>query len=195
MGAPNAPWIIRTYAGFGSARETNTRFRGNLAQGQRGLSVAFDLPTQNGYDPDDAMSTGEVGVTGVSVAHADDMAALLDGLSLAEINTSMTINATAPWLMALYLVVAERTGAALAQLRGTTQNDLLKEFVARGTYVFDPVTSLRLAGDLICFTAEQVPQWNPINCCGYHYMESGAGPVEEIGFAFGNALLVLDAVR
>lgn len=188
-------WIIRTYAGFGTARETNARFRENLARGQRGLSIAFDLPTQNGYDPDEPMSVGEVGVAGVSIAHRGDMAVLLEGISLGDINTSMTINATAPWLMALYLSLAEQHGVAWPALRGTTQNDLLKEFVALGTYVFDPDTSLRLATDLIIFAARHVPQWNPINCCGYHYMESGAGPVEEIGYALGNACLILDAVR
>ncbi len=189
------PWIIRTYAGFGDAEATNARFRSNLQRGQRGLSVAFDLPTQNGYDSDDPMSAGEVGGTGVAVCHLGDMERLFEGIPLAEINTSMTINATAPWLYALYLALAEKQGAEVAALRGTTQNDLMKEFVARGTYIFDPETSLRLSTDLIVYAAEHTPRFNPVNACGYHYMESGASPAQEIGFAFGNAILLLDAIR
>ena len=189
------PWIIRTYAGFGDAQAANRRFHENLKQGQRGLSIAFDLPTQNGYDPDAPIASGEVGKAGVSICHRQDMEALLDGIDLASINTSMTINATAPWLLALYLVVAEKRGVAWDKLRGTTQNDLLKEYVARGTSIFQPEVSLRLSTELIRFCVEQVPNWNPINCCGYHYMESGAGPAEEIGDAFGNALMILDALR
>ena len=189
------PWIIRTYAGFGDARQANRRFLSNLKQGQRGLSIAFDLPTQNGYDPDAPVARGEVGEAGVSICHWDDMEALFAGIPLQSINTSMTINATAPFILALYLVVAEKHGVPWTELRGTTQNDLLKEFVARGTSIFDPELSLRLSTDLIKFAVERVPNWNPINCCGYHYMESGAGPVEEIGYAFGNALLILDALR
>jgi (2R)-ethylmalonyl-CoA mutase len=189
------PWIIRTYAGFGDAREANQRFLSNLKQGQRGLSIAFDLPTQNGYDPDAPVARGEVGEAGVSICHWNDLETLFAGIPLQSINTSMTINATAPFLLALYLVVAEKQGVPWTELRGTTQNDLLKEFVARGTSIFEPELSLRLSTDLIKFAVEHVPNWNPINCCGYHYMESGAGPVEEIGFAFGNALLILDALR
>ena len=189
------PWIIRTYAGFGDARQANQRFLSNLKHGQRGLSIAFDLPTQNGYDPDAPVARGEVGEAGVSICHWDDMEALFAGIPLESINTSMTINATAPFLLALYLVVAEKHGVPWTELRGTTQNDLLKEFVARGTSIFNPQLSLRLSTDLIKFAVERVPNWNPINCCGYHYMESGAGPVEEIGYAFGNALLILDAIR
>ncbi|MGH7814075.1 MAG: methylmalonyl-CoA mutase family protein [Candidatus Binataceae bacterium] len=189
------PWIIRTYAGFGDARAANERFRANLAQGQRGLSIAFDLPTQNGYDPDAPVARGEVGEAGVSICHWEDMERLLDGIPLGSINTSMTINATAPFLFAIYLVVAEKHGVPWTELRGTTQNDLLKEFVARGTSIFDPELSLRLSTELIRFAVERVPNWNPINCCGYHYMESGAGPAEEIGYAFGNAMLILDAIR
>ncbi|HVA80328.1 MAG TPA: methylmalonyl-CoA mutase family protein [Candidatus Binataceae bacterium] len=189
------PWIIRTYAGFGDARQANSRFHQNLKAGQRGLSIAFDLPTQNGYDPDAPVAAGEVGKAGVSICHWQDMEALLDGIPLAQINTSMTINATAPFLLALYLVVAEKHATAWTELRGTTQNDLMKEFVARGTSIFDPETSFRLSTELIKFAVERVPNWNPINCCGYHYMESGAGPAEEIGYAFGNALLLLDALR
>ncbi len=189
------PWIIRTYAGFGGAEETNRRFHENLKSGQRGLSIAFDLPTQNGYDPDATMALGEVGGTGVSVAHIGDMETLMRGINPAEVNTSMTINATAPYLLALYLVLAERQNVPWDKLRGTTQNDMLKEFVARGTSIFNPEVSLRLSTDLVAFTAEHVPQWNPVNVCGYHYMESGAGPEEEIGYAFANAMMMLDTLR
>ena len=189
------PWIIRTYAGFGDARQANQRFHQNLKAGQKGLSIAFDLPTQNGYDPDAPVASGEVGKAGVSICHWRDMEELLAGIPLGSINTSMTINATAPFLLALYLVVAEKQGVAWGQLRGTTQNDLMKEFVARGTSIFHPEVSFRLSTELIKFAVTQVPNWNPINVCGYHYMESGAGPAEEIGYAFGNALLLLDALR
>jgi ethylmalonyl-CoA mutase len=192
---PREPWIIRTYAGFGDARQANQRFRANLDAGQRGLSIAFDLPTQNGYDPDAPVARGEVGKAGVSICHWRDMEALLEGIPLGSINTSMTINATAPFLFALYLVVAERHGLPWTELRGTTQNDLLKEYVARGTSIFEPELSLRLSTELISFAVQHVPNWNPINCCGYHYMESGAGPAEEIGYTFGNAMLILDALR
>ena len=189
------PWIIRTYAGFGDAEQSNRRYHENLAHGQRGLSVAFDLPTQNGYDADHPMATGEVGGTGVSISHLDDMDTLFRDIDLAAINTSMTINATAPWLYALYLALADRHHVDRKQLRGTTQNDLLKEFVARGTSIFDPAVSLRLSTDLIVFAATETPQWNPMNSCGYHYMESGAGPAEEVGYAIGNAILILEAIR
>src|SRR5579864_4107312 len=189
------PWIIRTYAGFGDARQANRRFLENLSRGQRGLSIAFDLPTQNGYDPDAPVAAGEVGKAGVSICHWRDMEELLAGIDLGAINTSMTINATAPFLLALYLVVAEKRGVPWTELRGTTQNDMLKEFVARGTSIFHPETSFRISTELISFAVERVPNWNPINCCGYHYMESGAGPAEEIGYTFGNALMILDALR
>jgi ethylmalonyl-CoA mutase len=192
---PREPWIIRTYAGFGDARQANERFLANLKQGQRGLSIAFDLPTQNGYDPDAPVARGEVGEAGVSICHWQDMERLFENIPLESINTSMTINATAPFILALYLVVAEKHGVPWTDLRGTTQNDLLKEFVARGTSIFHPELSFRLSTELIRFAVERVPNWNPINCCGYHYMESGAGPAEEIGYAFGNALLILDAIR
>ena len=192
---PREPWIIRTYAGFGDARQANRRFLENLSRGQRGLSIAFDLPTQNGYDPDAPVATGEVGKAGVSICHWRDMEELLAGIELGAINTSMTINATAPFLLALYLVVAEKRGVAWTELRGTTQNDLLKEFVARGTSIFHPEVSFRISTELISFAVERVPNWNPINCCGYHYMESGAGPAEEIGYTFGNAMMILDALR
>ncbi len=189
------PWIIRTYAGFGDARQANRRFLENLSRGQRGLSIAFDLPTQNGYDPDAPVAAGEVGKAGVSICHWRDMEELLAGIDLGAINTSMTINATAPFLLALYLVVAEKRGVPWTELRGTTQNDLLKEFVARGTSIFHPEVSFRISTELISFAVERVPNWNPINCCGYHYMESGAGPAEEIGYTFGNAMMILDALR
>ena len=192
---PRDPWIIRTYAGFGDASQANQRFRRNLQEGQRGLSIAFDLPTQNGYDADAPLAAGEVGKAGVAIAHWRDMERLFEGIPLEQINTSMTINATAPFILALYLVVAEKHGVPWSELRGTTQNDLMKEFVARGTSIFNPEVSFRLSTDLIRFAVERVPNWNPINCCGYHYMESGAGPAEEIGFAFGNALMILDALR
>jgi len=188
-------WIIRTYAGFGDALATNERFRDNLARGQTGLSVAFDLPTQCGYDADHAMARGEVGQTGVSVSHLGDMRTLFDGIDTAAANTSLTINATAPWLYALYLALADERGVDRTVLRGTTQNDLLKEFVARGTYIFSPEVSLRLSTDLVAFAARVTPRWNPTNCCGYHLMESGAGPAEEVGFALAGALLLLDEVR
>jgi ethylmalonyl-CoA mutase len=193
--APREPWIIRTYAGFGDARQANARFLRNLKEGQRGLSIAFDLPTQNGYDPDAPVAAGEVGKAGVSLCHWRDMEQLLEDIPLDRINTSMTINATAPFLLALYLVVAEKHGIPWTELRGTTQNDLMKEFVARGTSIFNPEVSFRLSTELIHFAVERVPNWNPINCCGYHYTESGAGPAEEIGYTFGNALMILDALR
>ncbi len=189
------PWIIRTYAGFGDAEQSNRRYRENLAHGQRGLSVAFDLPTQNGYDADDPMSAGEVGGTGVSVSHLGDMDTLFRDIDQGSINTSMTINATAPWLYALYVALADQRDVPRAKLRGTTQNDLLKEFVARGTSIFDPTVSLRLSTDLIVFAATETPQWNPMNSCGYHFMESGASPAEEVGYAIGNAILILEAIR
>jgi len=193
--AARTPWIIRTYAGFGDAEQSNRRYRENLAQGQRGLSVAFDLPTQNGYDADDEMSAGEIGGTGVSISHLGDMDALFKEIDQGSINTSMTINATAPWLFALYVAVADKRGVDRATLRGTTQNDLLKEFVARGTSIFDPKVSLRLTTDLITFAAKETPNWNPMNSCGYHFMESGCSPGEEVGYAIGNAILILEAIR
>jgi (2R)-ethylmalonyl-CoA mutase len=188
-------WIVRTYTGFNDPVASNRRFRDNLARGQTGLSIAFDLPTQCGYDPDHPAARFDVGRAGVSVAHLGDLDTLLDGIDLAQANTSMTINATAPWLYALYLALAERRGVAKEALRGTTQNDLLKEFVARGTYVFDPGTSLRLSADLVATAAQWTPRWNGTNCCGYHLMESGAGPADEVGWALGGALLLLDHVR
>jgi (2R)-ethylmalonyl-CoA mutase len=189
------PWMIRTYAGHSTAKASNELYRRNLEKGQTGLSVAFDLPTQTGYDPDDELARGEVGKVGVPISHRGDMAALMDGIPLAEMNTSMTINATAAWLLALYIVAAEEQGASQAQLQGTTQNDIIKEFLARGTYAFPPAPSMRLIADMIAYTVEHVPKWNPINICSYHLQEAGATPVQEIAYAMSNAIAVLDAAR
>jgi ethylmalonyl-CoA mutase len=191
----DAPWTMRTYAGHSSAKASNELYRRNLAKGQTGLSIAFDLPTQTGYDSDDELARGEVGKVGVPISHRGDMAALLDGIPLGEMNTSMTINATAAWLLALYIVVAEQQGVAEEQLQGTTQNDIIKEFLARGTYAFPPAASMRLIADMIAYTVEHVPKWNPINICSYHLQEAGATPVQEIAYAMSNAIAVLDAVR
>jgi ethylmalonyl-CoA mutase len=189
------PWLIRTYAGHSDAKRSNELYRRNLAKGQTGLSVAFDLPTQTGYDPDDELAVGEVGKVGVSIAHVGDMRALLDGIPLGQMNTSMTINATAAWLLALYIVAADESGVAESQLQGTTQNDILKEYLSRGTYAFPPGPSMRLIADTIVYTVTHVPRWNPINICSYHLQEAGATPVQEIAYAMGNAIAVLDAVR
>jgi (2R)-ethylmalonyl-CoA mutase len=189
------PWVMRTYAGHSSARESNELYRRNLAKGQTGLSVAFDLPTQTGYDPDHELSRGEVGKVGVSIAHKGDMHALLDGIPLDEMNTSMTINATAAWLLALYMTVAEENGVAAEALQGTTQNDIIKEFLSRGTYAFPPEPSMRLIADMIAFTVDEVPKWNPVNICSYHLQEAGATPVQEIAYALSTAQAVLDRVR
>ena len=186
---------MRTYAGHSDAQRSNELYRRNLAKGQTGLSIAFDLPTQTGYDPDDEFARGEVGKVGVSVAHIGDMRTLLHGIPLDRMNTSMTINATAAWLLALYIVAAEDQGVAAAQLQGTTQNDILKEYLSRGTYAFPPGPSLRLIADVIAYTVTHVPRWNPINVCSYHLQEAGATPVQEIAFAISNAIAVLDAVR
>jgi ethylmalonyl-CoA mutase len=189
------PWMMRTYAGHSTAKASNELYRRNLAKGQTGLSVAFDLPTQTGYDPDDELARGEVGKVGVPVSHRGDMAALMQDIPLGEMNTSMTINATAAWLLALYIVAAEEQGVAQEQLQGTTQNDIIKEFLARGTYAFPPAPSLRLIADMIAYTVEHVPRWNPINICSYHLQEAGATPVQEIAYAMSNAIAVLDAAR
>jgi (2R)-ethylmalonyl-CoA mutase len=189
------PWLMRTYAGHSDATRSNELYRRNLAKGQTGLSVAFDLPTQTGYDPDDELAVGEVGKVGVSIAHAGDMRALLDGIPLDQMNTSMTINATAAWLLALYIVAADEQGVAESQLQGTTQNDILKEYLSRGTYSFPPGPSMRLIADTIVYTVTHVPRWNPINICSYHLQEAGATPVQEIAYAMCNAIAVLDAVR
>lgn len=192
---PDPPWVMRTYAGHSSARATNLLMRRNLERGQTGLSIAFDLPTQLGYDPDDELASGEVGRVGVPIAHQGDMAELFEGLDLAALNTSMTINATAPWLFALYLERAEHQGVVWSRLAGTTQNDLVKEFLSRGTYMVDPEASKRISVDLITFAVEHVPRWNPINVCSYHLQEAGATPVQEVAFALATAVDVLDAVR
>jgi (2R)-ethylmalonyl-CoA mutase len=187
--------MMRTYAGHSTAKQSNELYRSNLAKGQTGLSIAFDLPTQTGYDPDHELARGEVGKVGVPIAHKGDMHALLDGIPLGEMNTSMTINATAAWLLALYVVVAEENGLDPATLQGTTQNDIIKEFLARGTYAFPPGPSMRLIADMVAYTVEAVPRWNPINICSYHLQEAGATPVQEIAYAMSNAIAVLDAVR
>ena len=192
---PDAPWVMRTYAGHSTAKDSNELYRKNLAKGQTGLSVAFDLPTQTGYDPDHELSRGEVGKVGVSIAHKGDMHTLLDGIPLDEMNTSMTINATAAWLLALYMTVAQENGVGRESLQGTTQNDIIKEFLSRGTYAFPPEPSMRLIADMIAFTVDEVPRWNPINICSYHLQEAGATPVQEIAYSLSTAQAVLDRVR
>jgi (2R)-ethylmalonyl-CoA mutase len=194
-GERDRPWIMRTYAGHSSPVESNALYRRNLAKGQTGLSVAFDLPTQTGYDPDAELARGEVGKVGVPVAHIGDVRALFDGIPLDHMNTSMTINAPAMWLFALYLAVAEEQGADLAKLAGTTQNDIVKEYLSRGTYVFPPGPSMRLITDMISYAVANVPKWNPINVCSYHLQEAGATPVQEVAFAMCTAIAVLDSVR
>ncbi len=189
------PWVMRTYAGHSDARRSNELYRRNLAKGQTGLSVAFDLPTQTGYDPDHPLARGEVGKVGVSIVHKGDMHALLDGIPLDEMNTSMTINATAAWLLALYVTVAEENGVERSELKGTTQNDIIKEYLSRGTYAFPPGPSMRLIADTVAFTVNEVPSWNPINVCSYHLQEAGATPVQEIAYALATAVAVLDEVK
>jgi (2R)-ethylmalonyl-CoA mutase len=189
------PWIFRTYAGHSTATASNELYRKNLAKGQTGLSVAFDLPTQTGYDSDHVLAKGEVGKVGVPVCHLGDMRALFDGIPLASMNTSMTINATAAWLMALYIAVADETGAARASLTGTIQNDIIKEYLSRGTYVFPPAPSMRLIKDVAIFTTTELPKWNPMNICSYHLQEAGATPVQELAFALATAVAVLDTVK
>jgi ethylmalonyl-CoA mutase len=192
---PDRPWLMRTYAGHSDARRSNELYRKNLDKGQTGLSIAFDLPTQTGYDPDHELATGEVGKVGVSIAHKGDMETLLDAIPLDQMNTSMTINATAAWLLALYIVAAEDQGVPEERLQGTTQNDILKEYLSRGTYAFPPGPSMRLIADTIAYTVQHVPKWNPINICSYHLQEAGATPVQEIAFTMCNAIAVLDAVK
>jgi ethylmalonyl-CoA mutase len=192
---PDRPWMMRTYAGHSSAARSNALYRANLAKGQTGLSIAFDLPTQTGYDPDHELARGEVGKVGVPIAHKGDMRTLLDGIPLGEMNTSMTINATAAWLLALYIACAEEQGIAPEALQGTTQNDIIKEFLARGTYAFPPGPSMRLIADMVAYTVDRVPKWNPVNICSYHLQEAGATPVQEIAYSMANAIAVLDAVR
>jgi ethylmalonyl-CoA mutase len=190
-----SPWLMRTYSGHSSANASNALYKTNLAKGQTGLSVAFDLPTQTGYDSDHVMSRGEVGKVGVPISHLGDMQALFEGIPLEKMNTSMTINATAAWLLALYIAAAENQGADVKSLQGTTQNDIIKEYLSRGTYIFPPEHSLRLIVDMIAFTVHQVPKWNPINICSYHLQEAGATPVQEIAYSLCTAITVLDAVK
>jgi len=189
------PWLIRTYSGHSSAASSNALYRQNLAKGQTGLSVAFDLPTQTGYDSDHPLALGEVGKVGVPIGHLGDMEALFAGIPLAKMNTSMTINATAPWLLALYVAAAEKQGAKRADLAGTTQNDIVKEYLSRGTYIFPPEPSLKLTTDTIAFTVRELPKWNPVNVCSYHLQEAGATPVQEIAFALSTAIAILDRVK
>ncbi len=189
------PWLFRTYSGHTSARASNELYRLNLSRGQTGLSVAFDLPTQTGYDSDHPLARGEVGKVGVPIGHVEDMQRLFEEIPLERMNTSMTINATAAWLLSLYVAVAERQGAKPEELQGTTQNDIIKEYLSRGTYVFPPEPSMRLISDMVAYTVDAIPKWNPINVCSYHLQEAGATPVQEIAYAMANALAVLDAVR
>ncbi|HVV90907.1 MAG TPA: methylmalonyl-CoA mutase family protein [Solirubrobacterales bacterium] len=189
------PWVMRTYAGHSDAKRSNELYRRNLAKGQTGLSIAFDLPTQTGYDPDHVLARGEVGKVGVSVANKGDMHQLLEGIPLDEMNTSMTINATAAWLLALYVTVAEENGVERSALSGTTQNDIIKEYLSRGTYAFPPEPSLRLIADMVAFSVNEVPRWNPTNICSYHLQEAGATPVQEIAYALSTAIAVLDEVK
>lgn len=193
--APDPPWIFRTYAGHSTAEKSNTLYRANLARGQTGLSVAFDLPTQTGYDPDHILARGEVGKVGVPVSHLGDMRQLFSEIPLDRMNTSMTINAPAAWLLAMYVALADEQGADRALLQGTTQNDLIKEYLSRGTYIFPPGPSLRLIGDMIAWCYREVPKWNPMNVCSYHLQEAGATPEQELAFALATAISVLDTVK
>ena len=186
---------MRQYAGFASAEESNARYRYLLEHGQTGLSIAFDLPTQTGYDPDQPLARGEVGKVGVSVVHKGDMHSLLDGIPLDEMNTSMTINATAAWLLGLYVTVAEENGIERTKLKGTTQNDIIKEYLSRGTYAFPPEPSMRLIADTVAFAVNEAPDWNPTNVCSYHLQEAGATPVQEIAYALSTAIAILDEVK
>ncbi|WP_400769998.1 protein meaA [Methylosinus sporium] len=189
------PWLFRTYAGHSTAKESNLLYRSNLAKGQTGLSIAFDLPTQTGYDSDHILSRGEVGKVGVPVSHLGDMRTLFDGIPIADMNTSMTINATAVWLFALYIAAADEQGAPRAKLQGTTQNDIIKEYLSRGSYVFPPAQSLRLTQDLILFTTKECPKFNPMNVCSYHLQEAGATPAQELAYALATACAILDGVK
>jgi (2R)-ethylmalonyl-CoA mutase len=189
------PWIFRTYAGHSTAHDSNALYRKNLAKGQTGLSVAFDLPTQTGYDSDHVLAKGEVGKVGVPISHLGDMRTLFEHIPLGKMNTSMTINATAAWLLALYVALADEQGVARGTLQGTTQNDIIKEYLSRGTHVFPPAPSMRLTKDVILFTTREMPKWNPINVCSYHLQEAGATPVQELAFALATAIAVLDTVQ
>src|SRR6266550_1750766 len=193
--ARDKPWIFRTYAGHSNARDSNALYRKNLAKGQTGLSVAFDLPTQTGYDSDHPLAKGEVGKVGVPISHLGDMRTLFDHIPLGEMNTSMTINATAAWLLALYVALADEQGVAREKLQGTTQNDIIKEYLSRGTHVFPPAPSLRLTKDTILFTTREMPKWNPMNVCSYHLQEASATPVQELSYALATAIAVLDTVK
>jgi (2R)-ethylmalonyl-CoA mutase len=194
-GKRDHPWLIRTYAGHSTAAESNKLYRSNLAKGQTGLSVAFDLPTQTGYDSDHPLAKGEVGKVGVPISHLGDMRTLFEGIPLDRMNTSMTINATAAWLLSLYVALAEEQGVAKGALSGTTQNDILKEYLSRGTYVFPPAPSMRLVKDTILFSTREIPKWNPMNVCSYHLQEAGATPQQELAYALANAIAVLDTVK
>src|SRR3981189_624893 len=189
------PWLIRPYPGHSTAAKSNELYRTNLARGQTGLSVAFDLPTQTGYDSDHPLARGEVGKVGVPISHLGDMRALFDQIPLGKMNTSMTINATAAWLLALYVALADEQGVARNTLQGTTQNDIIKEYLSRGTHVFPPAPSMRLTKDTILFTAREMPKWNPMNVCSYHLQEAGATPTQELAFALATAVAVLDKVK
>ncbi|MGB7934252.1 MAG: methylmalonyl-CoA mutase family protein [Gammaproteobacteria bacterium] len=189
------PWLMRTYSGHTSARASNNLYRTNLSKGQTGLSVAFDLPTQTGYDADHPLARGEVGKVGVPIGHIGDMETLFDQIPLDKMNTSMTINATAAWLLSLYIAVAERQGVAPARLQGTTQNDIIKEYLSRGTYIFPPEPSVRLTTDVISYTVHHIPKWNPTNICSYHLQEAGATPTQELAYALSTAIAILDAIR
>ncbi|HEX5034508.1 MAG TPA: methylmalonyl-CoA mutase family protein, partial [bacterium] len=189
------PWVMRTYSGHSSAKASNELYRLNLSKGQTGLSVAFDLPTQTGYDSDSVMARGEVGKVGVPISHLQDMETLFDQIPIEKMNTSMTINATAAWLLALYVALAEKRGIDSKVLQGTTQNDILKEYLSRGTYIFPPKPSIRLITDMIAYTVKNIPKWNPTNICSYHLQEAGATPMQELAYSMCNAMAYLDAVK
>jgi (2R)-ethylmalonyl-CoA mutase len=189
------PWLMRTYSGYASAKESNNLYRGNMAKGQTGLSIAFDLPTQTGYDSDHILAHGEVGKLGVPMRNYEDMEVLFDQIPMEKINTSMTINAPTAWVLALYIAIAKKQGADISGLRGTVQNDILKEYLSRGTYIFPPKPSMRLTADVISYTVNNIPKWNPINICSYHLQESGSTPVQELAYTLANAMTVLDSVK
>ena len=189
------PWLIRTYAGHSTAKKSNELYLKNLAKGQTGLSIAFDLPTQTGYDSDHILASGEVGKVGVPISHIGDMRILFNKIPLDQMNTSMTINATAAWLLSLYIALADEQGIDRSKLQGTTQNDIIKEYLSRGTHIFPPAPSLRLISDMITYTYKELPKWNPVNICSYHLQEVGAKPVQELAFALSTAVAYLDRVK
>jgi len=195
MGKKESPWLMRTYSGYASAKESNLLYRANLVKGQTGLSIAFDLPTQAGYDSDDPLARGEVGKLGVPVRTHEDMELLFDQIQIEKMNTSMTINAPAAWMLGLYIATARKQGATIAKLAGTTQNDILKEYLSRGTYIFPPKPSMNLTAEVICYAVNNIPKWNPINICSYHLQEAGATPVQELAFTLANAITILDIVK